>query len=1408
MTKTLKNRLAVMLMAVLVVVTGCFMLSVFGNSYARADVFTNTAAVTVTKEQSLSQTFLGGKKGYMLSTNRNGASIELEGGCAGKFNIEFTPYSATTGENEFNSFKFKFSSEKVRLGFTLEFAPSDNGVKMSVSFTNVPLITREVLFDGSFNNTSDKAIAFSFDPDLMRVYNAVGDVIADFQSAEYMKNFEMATLIESYEKYSVSMTFSGITAGKTAKVIVYEVNGQKLDKATLENTSAPIIFKDVEFSSAVMGKAYTLNTDIETYDVKDGFKSSFDGDVVVTDSKNASVTLTDNVFIPSEYGVYYANFTPVDSDGLKGKTYTYPIYVFETQPEVEFNFQYPIEDVAVGKGTELSFGAITAQTQLASGLLMVSGVITNGQNEVYKLDDCGNGFKYTFNENGTYTVTFKATDAVGYSSEVSVSVEVTDTAVFKNIDLKDVYAKDSSVSFNSVYALSGSNMITAKALVTYPNGRTNDSGAVLLDEEGVYKVEFSANVGGATVKMPRYFTVKNDNATLWEVQDGLTVTSNAKAPDYADDDYCGTMLTATRPIEAVYENVIDISDNTQDNTLIELFVAPTIAGVLETSRIDVILTDIYNPENVIDICLTRDAWLWDSMRDRISIIAQPKRDFDIAYLNDINTTATNYQQYYYYAQSVFASLFGKIENSNETSVSQSFKLFFNYQTGELYANLASKGSNLGKIVVADLSDEKYVGSGKAWKKFTTGEAKLSIKISGLSQTANVMVLNIDDQEMAGTHTVDTTAPSIFIDYAGNSEKSIPFGIKGKPYKIFSAYSRDIAEGQRKDITVKVYKNEGGILMDVENNGSEFIPQTTGEYVIRYSTADAAGNSSVKDVVVIVKNDSEIAPKNYIFSELLSNQAAVGTEYKYFVGTAKGGSGALTTSMTITKGGEQVTLDENNAFKIDSVGEYVISVVVSDYIGQSQPFTFVIDADYSADAVMQKRTLPKAIILNEEYTFPEFSAVKYTANGEEEVPVEFFVNGVKLDGNKYTPTTTDTLDVQVKAGNTVLNYDIGVTTSAAGRQFIARYLYTNATPNVIERSATFTFSESAFVSIIKPASADFINFTVASEAAKGILNEQEVSYKPGDNLSRIDFTLTDSVDPDIKFTASLIKKNSAESYLEYNGVKYIVVDAIFTSYAKNFQVEFDSQRNMIIIGGRDICEVTHCDNGDVFHGFTSGYAYLDFTMPEVENEGLAAIGVVTFAGQNFDVSKTSTKSRPTVKVLGDFDTVEVGEEFTIPAAIAFDFMNEVKSVTVTVTAPDGSALLNNVDISEVKTVTANMCGNYKIVYVAKNKINAEGKKTFTVNVLDRVVPEITLSGSVQEAAVLNSIVILPTMTVSDDNTNAEDIITYIYCIAPNGQWNKVENNRFTADKKGTYMVVYYASDSDNAIAIKTFSIVVK
>ena len=151
-----------------------------------------------------------------------------------------------------------------------------------------------------------------------------------------------------------------------------------------------------------------------------------------------------------------------------------------------------------------------------------------------------------------------------------------------------------------------------------------------------------------------------------------------------------------------------------------------------------------------------------------------------------------------------------------------------------------------------------MGTGNAWKKFTTGEVELSIKLSSLTQTANLMILNIDGQDMSGTYTTDTTAPSIFVDYAGNTEKSIPYGIEGKPYKIFSAYSRDIAEGLKNELIVNVYKNNNGVLTDVENNGSEFVPESVGEYVIRYSASDVAGNVTVKDVKVTVKQENEIS----------------------------------------------------------------------------------------------------------------------------------------------------------------------------------------------------------------------------------------------------------------------------------------------------------------------------------------------------------------------------------------------------------------------------------------------------------------------------------------------------------------------------------------------------------------------
>lgn len=1421
MTKSFKNKLVVCLLAVFIA-TSCFAAFAINSFNTRAEIFTYTQEVSVVKEQALSQSFLNGKKGYMFSTNKNAASVSLTNQSAGKFSVEFTPVSSTVGVNDFNSFTFRFRSVDARIGFNLAFAPVNDGVKMSVSLTNLPLTTKEVLFDGAFDNASDKAIAFAFDPELMQVYNAEGSVVADFKSTTYMMGFGMTTLIDSYNTYSVEMAFGGIKTGKTAKVILFELGGQKFDSAELVNTSAPVVYQGVELQNGVVGKIYKVNQKVNTYDVKDGFKDviSYDN-IVVTDGLNNPVALDNGTFVPTEHGVYYVNYTPVDEDNLVGKTYSYPFYVFESQPQINFETQYPLSDMTVGKGSTIGFGWVMAETELSTKKLAVSAAVKRGQDIVGQDNDCSDGFKFTFANVGSYTVEFSATDSVGYSQTLSVDVIVEDCAVFKNVDaIKDVYAKNASLNLKSVYALYNSNIFDVNVLTTYPDGRTNDSDVILLDEEGIYKIDFSATIDSAEISLTKYFTVRNNNVSLWGAQDGLEVVSNQYAPSYADDNYCGTMLTVTRPIEAVYENVLDLSDNTPDGVLAEIFVAPTVAGTRETGCVEIILTDVYNEENVINIRLVKAPWSTIPRNSRMSIVAQPVRDFDDTYLKEAFGGSGDYQNEYYYGRTIYSSFYGKIENNNEVSVSQSVKLYFDYETGKIYASYASLRSTgeTGKVVVANLSDEKYVGTGNAWKKFTTGEARLSVKISQIEQpTASVMILNIDGQSMSGEYTTDTTAPSIFIDYAGNSEKAIPYGIKGEPYKIFDVYSRDIAEGYRKEVDVKVYKNMSGVLSEVENNGSYFVPQTTGEYVIKYSVSDAAGNSAVKDVKITVKNQSEIAQKTYTFSDKLLSNVCVGQRVTYYAGIADGGSGALTTTYAIYKDGQQIQIDKNNSFLIEEAGEYQIKVKVKDYLSESDDFVYTITAEYSEVPVLEKITMPKAVLADTKFIIPQFKAVKYFEGGSEEVDIEYYLDGVKLDKNEFTPTETDKVKLDLMYGQELLaSYDIGVTKIGLNNQYVSGYIYTNADIKVDNNGATITFSQAAFASVIKPASVDFLTFTIASEIAKKVVienvdgedKETTVKYECGANLSRVDFTLTDSLNPNISFTASLLKKDRSESLLEYNGVRYVIPTANFFSNQQNFVIEFDKNTNFIKVGSKNVCKITKCDNGDIFEGFTSGMAYLDLTMPEVDNGGPAAVGLRNFGGMIFTVFNKNPKGSTSLKIFGDFGAVEKGDVIDIPAATAFNMLSDIKSVTVTVADPDGDILLNKVDITQPKQVVANKVGGYKILYEAKSVSGTSITRPFTLTVMDRVPPIITVNGTIVEAAKLNSVINVPKMTVTDDNTPKEQIKTYVYCFTPLGQMIRLDKNSFKAEQKGTYAIVYYASDNDNAIATKIFYVVVR
>lgn len=1378
------------------------------NKYnAYAQLFSYDEAITMQTEQSLSSEYLNGKKGILFSTQKANKKISVTNEIAGDFEVEFTPVSSQKGSNDFSTVSFEFNSESERFGFVVSFNARENGVVGAISLTHIENVTCEFFVEGSFCNTSDKAIKFYFKPKTMTLYNADNQLVADFTSKEYMKNFGVVTTLNSFEKYTVDISFSNILSGKEAKLLIFELCGQKLDKATLENSSAPMIVEDKELSGGVVNKPYLIPTDITTYDILDGFRDSFVGDIRITDNQNMPIQVEDNQFIPTTSGLYYIHYTPKDSGGIHGKEYSCSMFVFEEQPDIEMHYQYPIDELVIGKNTNVSFGKITASTLLQTQPLSVRAGIKLGENLVYSIEDCTNGFSYTFDSVGEYTVVLQANDYIGYSKVEEYNVKVQDVPIFQNIQIKDNYAKDTAINLSSVYPLYGNDVYEADAVtvtITYPDKTKKTSKAVVLDQEGTYRVDFSAKVNGVDIAYVKYFTVKNDNVSLWEAQDGLTVTANAVAPDYADGNYVGTKLSVTRPVECLFKNVINISDNTKDDLLTEVLIAPSQAGTLETSCIDIILTDVYNSEKVVDIRLTSDIWGQIDKKDRTSIIAQPKRYFDDEYLRLINS---NYGHYYYYATMLKASLYGRIDSGNGLSPAQPIKFYFDYQTGQLYADMAKKGVETGKLLVADLSDVKYVGEGNLWDKFTTGEVEFSIKISKLSKDANLMVLNIDGQNLAGEFTKDTTPPSIFVDYEGNSETAVPYGIVNKTYTIFDSYARDLVGGVLQNIAVNVYRKEGSALLEIPVEGKTFTPSRVGEYVIKYSVYDSAKNKAEKTVSVFVKEEKDIPNKSYEFSDKNICDIFVGEYFRFFEGVAAGGSGKLTTRMEILLDGKKIETDDDNGFVVEKAGNYTVSVVVSDYLGESEPFMYTLQAIYSPNAIMQEKTMPKAVILGEKFEIPQFEAYIYSEEGKTAITPKIYINGNEISGNTYTPTEVGTLDIDFVAQGTTYSYEVEVLTSQEKTEtYTQRFFLTDAEISALTRSMVFTFDKGITINVVRKIDVDFLNFVISSEEAIVAGDQEENTIPAGTNLAKIDCTIVDSVDSSIKITFSLVKKDSQDSYLEYCGVRYSIKNATFDSYSKNFNVSFDATTNKLYVGQLAICELNQLDNGKTFKGFTSGEVYLSFAA--TPTTGKAAIGIVSIAGQSFNSTIKLDRVGPELQVLGDFSEVKIGDTLNIPAAEAFDFISGIRSVCVTVVSPSNEVLLNNVDITIDKTITISEFGKYKIQYRATDGRGVTKETNYTIGVLDTQPPEIILLGELPESIKVGKVVKIPAMEVVDNNSGVENIKTYIYVITPNGEMLGINNNQFTAERKGEYIVVYVAMDEDNTTATKRITILAR
>ncbi len=1394
----IKKRLPIFIalaLAIVACISTFFIIRSAKTTHAQ-EIFNLDSDVTCEKNVKVSDTFLNGKTGYKLSTSTQSSGFRLKEGIAGEFGISFIPVSDEIGKSDFTEITLNFSDDNARVDFALTFLEVDSGVVMRLCLNN-SFKTKDYIIDSSFANLASKPITLSFNPQTMVVLND-GKEIVNLKSKTLVGELFYGDAIESFDVYNVDISFRGIKDGKTAKIIIFEICGQGLSGSTLKDTSAPFIYSLPKLNNGEVGVNYKVPNEVTTYDLFDGFNTSTSVDISVTDDKYNDITLTNGTFKPTKAGNYYVKYTPSDKAGNVGVSSTSIVKVIEKASAIEFCNAYPIVDVTVGVGSAIQFPETYGTSLLTSDKIDVSASIIFDGKSVYSVDNCIGGFNYKFESAGTYTVQFKATDVNGKDTTADYTVTVSSNApVFKN-NIESIFVKDSIVDFGSTECKLNGNTVNFTVLTTYPSGRTQTSKSIILDELGLYSTVYTAS--GSDITFTKYYVVENDNSALWVENKAIEVEANVDAPDYADYSYNGTMLTASRQAEAVYKNTVDLSDNTKNDVLCEFFVAPKVAGTIETSRIDIIFTDVHNPENVVDIMFALGVWNPTQKENVLtSVTAMTQRDYNDGTFAEIFKGSTAYEKHYYYSRRVYSSLYGKSSVSGKEYPSQSVKFYFDYKEGKVYVN--NSGVDMSVNLVADLTDESHVGAGKAFKGFTTGEVKMSVKVSGLSQPAHVMMLNIDGQSMSGEKSNDTVAPSIFVDYNGNKENDLPNGIVGMPYKIFTAHSVDLVDGLNKNVDISVYR-KAETLEKIEFIGGEFIPQTAGEYVIRYSSTDVAGLTRVKDVIINVVAPADYEEISYEFSPLNPSEAFVGNEYTIYSGTYSGGTGNISENITVTFGGQPVVVNNDGVFSIDKKGTYTIKVVLHDYIKQSNTYIFNIDAKYSSEPIIDLKTMPKSLVVGDEVTLPEFTATLYSEqnpNGTA-VNVEYYVNGSKIENRKFKPTVAGDITISIKYGGETIDYVVCAKEKVGfSAQYTTQFYNTDAkTVTPSENGTILTFDNDCNVTVSRQINANFVNMKLAGVEGKC-------------NLSTIEYVLTDSVDPNVSVTIRLEKRvEDGAVYIINSGVRYLS-NATFDNPSIPIDIGLSSDgyiTNKVTAGYRKVIKITKTDSGRTFEGFPSGSIYLEIKFKDVASE--SAFSIERISAQDFTKYHIGDNKGPEIKMLGTIGEVELDGKVIIPAAVAYDLASGVKGgVTVTVTSPSGRYLVGTssagVAADKEYEITLEEVGDYTIEYTATDLLGKTTTKEEYVTVMDKVPPEIKISGKVPTSGKVNTEITLPSMTVSDDHTETEDILKYIYYIAPNGKVVRMSGTTFTPDQKGQYIVVYFAQDSHNATTILRYVI---
>ncbi len=802
------------------------------------------------------------------------------------------------------------------------------------------------------------------------------------------------------------------------------------------------------------------------------------------------------------------------------------------------------------------------------------------------------------------------------------------------------------------------------------------------------------------------------------------------------------------------------------------------------------------------------------------------------------------------------SFMNKVSSGNQTTDSK-FILYYDNDEKQILT-LPQKNSSLQNHIIMDFDDwADYAGA--PWGGFTSDKAYLSIMISGLSAPhASATIYAADGIEFSSK---DLVYNAEGISYKVDSSNNIK-GLEGQSIIVpsitaFNRYGETIS-----NILTKVYYDyQADKSVHVPIINGEFTTHFVGKYRIVYTIRDAFGNEIEHTINVDVQKLQDVSPLTLFVgdpaAEYLTGEVAKPVKLYKSDAEPEGyiNSYEIIRTVYYIDNGQKVAVDVvDDEFIPTRAGSYLVEYKAVDGVGRSVVDDYTVEVDYPEEIIITSN-IPVyfGFASGNTYDFADLYFIDYNTERENAVErkAELYINNQKITGNRYlfpkkieeenSSELIEYVDVEYRYNDVVIkSYEqlpiktvfriVDDTVSVGGvilpgtaelllheRYFVGE---NGISGSVLNENVIITSNSSqAKLTFIQPISAEEISLVFNAFAKDGewLTN--------GDNVGKISILLTDTLDETNCVEVCLIENEKGNLIMSADGGKsgsvslsgILAKDTLTSVSIKYFNVSrsfFDVKAD----GSTTRLLTIYDNNGMPFEGF-SNLVYVSLMVEGKNTAQPASVYLSELNGQKFSFGKGTRKDTqaPFIAINGALSGIfSVGDVVDVFSASASDVLSGINHETLKVSVvcdndgvetfvkDNNGLLLKDVPADRQYEITLSKMGTYSYNYYVEDSAGNATEISIVLTVLQRKAPKITVSKGISSTIGLKQYITVPKATVSYISKNSKNLY-YVIAIKPDGSYITVENGKVYADRKGTYIIRYYAIDAYGNSAYKEYKV---